>query len=130
MRPTRPPDERRARHEATGEWPQPSLSAMLAERARRTPARVYLTEGPRRGARRAARPARPEQRHVPPGRAARGRGTRAREGVRERAPTPLPPNPHGPHDGSMLFYTSGTTADPQGVQHTPSTLGAVIRFQA
>ncbi|TMA84465.1 MAG: hypothetical protein E6J77_12710 [Deltaproteobacteria bacterium] len=34
MQATRPPDERRARHEATGEWPQPSLSAMLAERVR------------------------------------------------------------------------------------------------
>src|SRR5881396_3662928 len=51
MRPTRPPDERRARHEATGEWPQPSLSAMLAERARRTPERVYLIEGRREGGR-------------------------------------------------------------------------------
>src|SRR5207244_11758900 len=48
----------------------------------------------------------------------------------ERAATPLAPNPPGPHDVSMLFYTSGTTADPKGVQHTPSTLGAVIRFQA
>src|SRR3989442_10199053 len=51
MQPTRPPDERRARHEATGEWPQPSLSAMLAERARRTPERVYLIEGRREGGR-------------------------------------------------------------------------------
>jgi len=31
---------------------------------------------------------------------------------------------------SMLFYTSGTTADPKGVLHTPSTLGAISRFQA
>jgi cyclohexanecarboxylate-CoA ligase len=30
----------------------------------------------------------------------------------------------------MLFYTSGTTADPKGVLHTPSTLGAVLRYQA
>src|SRR5207247_9619246 len=51
MQATRPPDERRARHEATGEWPQPSLSAMLAERVRRTPARVYLIEGRREGGR-------------------------------------------------------------------------------
>src|SRR5437773_1346877 len=51
MQATRPPDERRARHEATGEWPQPSLSAMLAERVRRTPERVYLIEGRREGGR-------------------------------------------------------------------------------
>jgi cyclohexanecarboxylate-CoA ligase len=30
----------------------------------------------------------------------------------------------------MLFYTSGTTADPKGVLHTPSTLGAIVRFHA
>src|SRR5437773_11869047 len=48
---TRAPDERRARHEATGEWPQPSLSAMLAERVRRTPERVYLIEGRRESGR-------------------------------------------------------------------------------
>src|SRR5438876_71289 len=52
MQATRPPDERRARHEATGEWPQPSLSAMLAERVRRTPERIYLIEGRREGGRR------------------------------------------------------------------------------
>src|SRR3989475_11237757 len=51
MQATRPPDERRARHEATGEWPQPSLSAMVAERVRRTPERVYLIEGRREGGR-------------------------------------------------------------------------------
>ena len=36
VQPTRPPDDRRARHEATGEWPQPTLSAT----ARRAPARA------------------------------------------------------------------------------------------
>src|SRR5881396_2208441 len=222
MRPTRPPDERRARHEATGEWPQPSLSAMLAERARRTPERVYLIEGRREGGRsytfgdlaaragrmaaallglgvrpgqvvswqlpnwfegaalavaidsigavsnpiitiyrerevsfvcrqarsrvlvvpgvvrgvdhrelgRAVRAAAPDLEHVLTVRTEPGPGMRALEALEERAATPLPPNPHGPHDVSMLFYTSGTTADPKGVQHTPSTLGAVIRFQA
>ncbi|TMB21468.1 MAG: cyclohexanecarboxylate-CoA ligase [Deltaproteobacteria bacterium] len=222
MRPTRPPDERRARHEATGEWPQSSLSAMLAERARRTPERVYLIEGRREGGRsytfgdlaaragrmaaallglgvrpgqvvswqlpnwfegaalavaidsigavsnpiitiyrerevsfvcrqarsrvlvvpgvvrgvdhrelgRAVRAAAPDLEHVLTVRTEPGPGMRALEGLEERAATPLPPNPHGPHDVSMLFYTSGTTADPKGVQHTPSTLGAVIRFQA
>src|SRR6266404_3001502 len=220
MQATRPPDERRARHEATGEWPQPSLSAMLAERVRRTPERVYLIEGRREGGRsytfgdlaaraertagallglgvrpgevvswqlpnwfegaalavaidwvgavsnpiiaiyreremsfvcrqararvlvmsgvvrgvdhrelaRAVRAAAPHLEHVLTVRAEPGPGMRALEAL-ERAPT-APTTPHGPHDVSMLFYTSGTTADPKGVLHTPSTLGAVIRFQA
>ena len=51
MQPTRPPDDRRARHEARGEWPQPSLSAMLDARAAATPDRVYLIEGKREGGR-------------------------------------------------------------------------------
>src|SRR5947199_3477099 len=220
MQATRPPDERRARHEATGEWPQPSLSAMLAERVRRTPARVYLIEGRREGGRSytfgdlaaraermagallglgvrpgevvswqlpnwfeaaalavaidsigavsnpiiaiyreremsfvcrqararvlvvpgvvrgvdhrelalAVRAAAPDLEHVLTVRAEPGAGMRALEAL-EQPPT-APPAPHGPHDVSMLFYTSGTTADPKGVLHTPSTLGAVIRFQA
>src|SRR3989475_42599 len=220
MQATRPPDERRARHEATGEWPQPSLSAMLAERVRRTPERVYLIEGRREGGRsytfadlaaraermtgallglgvrpgevvswqlpnwfegaalavaidsigavsnpiiaiyreremsfvcrqararvlvvsgivrgvdhrelaRAVRAAAPDLEHVLTVRAEPGAGMRALEAL-EQPPTALPA-PHGPHDVSMLFYTSGTTADPKGVLHTPSTLGAVIRFQA
>src|SRR2546422_2604649 len=222
MRPTRPPDERRARHEATGEWPQPSLSAMLAERARRTPERVYLIEGRREGGRsytfgdlaaRAGRMAgallglgvRPGQvgswqlpnwfegaalavaidsigavsnpiiaiyreremsfvcrqararvlvvpgvvrgvahgelggavgaaapalEHLLTVRAEPGPGMRTLEALEETPVTASPPTPHGPHDVSMLFYPSGTTADPKGVLHTPSTLGAVIRFQA
>ena len=40
----------------------------------------------------------------------------------------LPASPHGPHDVSAIFYTSGTTADPKGVLHTPSTLGAVLNY--
>src|SRR5215831_14717538 len=51
MRPTRPADARRARHEATGEWPQPSLSTLLAARARTDPHRPYLIEGLREGGR-------------------------------------------------------------------------------
>src|SRR5690348_11308447 len=51
MRATRPPDDRCARHEATGEWPQPSLWALLAERVRRTPDRTYVIEGLRDGGR-------------------------------------------------------------------------------
>jgi cyclohexanecarboxylate-CoA ligase len=38
----------------------------------------------------------------------------------------LPPSPIGPHDVAMVFYTSGTEADPKGVMHTPSTLGALV----
>src|SRR5262249_50089476 len=33
------------------------------------------------------------------------------------------PSPVGPHDVRALFYTSGTTSEPKGVMHTPSTLG-------
>jgi len=39
--PPRPPGDRRARHEGTGEWPQPSLSTLLAGRARMRPDAVY-----------------------------------------------------------------------------------------
>src|SRR5438552_143828 len=222
MQATRPPDERRARHEATGEWPQPSLSAMLAELVRRTPERIYLIEGRRKGGRsytfadlaaraermagallalevrpgevvswqlpnwfegaalavaidrvgavsnpiitiyreremsfvcrqarprvlvvpgvvrgvdhrelaRAVRAAAPDLEHVLTVRAEPGPGMRALEALEATPAEPLPPTRHGPHDVSMLFYTSGTTADPKGVLHTPSTLGAVIRFQA
>src|SRR5947209_2334672 len=77
---------------------------------------------------RAVRAAAPDLEHVLTVRAEPGPGMRALEAL-ERAPT-APTTPHGPHDVSMLFYTSGTTADPKGVLHTPSTLGAVIRFQA
>src|SRR5437867_4445908 len=52
MRPSRRPDGRRPRHEATGEWPQPSLWAMLAARVRTTPERTFLIEGLREGGRR------------------------------------------------------------------------------
>src|SRR5205809_458038 len=132
MQATRPPDERRARHEATGEWPQPSLSAMLAERVRRAPERVLVGPGVVRGVdhrelARAVRAAAPDLEHVLTVRAEPGPGMQALEALEETAPKP---RPRGPHDVSMLFYTSGTTADPKGVLHTPSTLGAVIRFQA
>src|SRR5207245_5647656 len=208
MQATRPPDERRARHEATGEWPQPSLSAMLAERVRRTPERVYLIEGRREGGRsytfadlaaraermtgallglgvrpgevvswqlpnwfegaalavaidsigavsnpiiaiyreremsfvcrqararvlvvpgvvrgvdhrelaRAGRAAAPDPEHVLTVRAEPGPGMRALEALEE---TPAKPAPRGPLDVSMLFYTSGTTADPKGASTRP-----------
>jgi len=51
MQPTRLPDDRRARHEATGEWPQPSLWTMLAARVRATPGQTFLIEGQREGGR-------------------------------------------------------------------------------
>lgn len=43
------------------------------------------------------------------------------------APDDAAPSPPGPHDVTALFYTSGTTSDPKGVLHTPSTLGAFAR---
>ena len=222
MQATRPPDDRRARHEASGEWPQPPLSTMLAERARRTPERVYLIEGRRDGGRswtfgelaaraermavalarlgvgpgdvvswqlpnwvegaalaaaidrigavsnpiltiyreremtfvcrqartrvlvvpgvvrgvdhrelaRSVRAAVPGLEHVLTVRAEPGDGIRALEALEAAPAAPLPLRPLGPHEVSMLFYTSGTTADPKGVLHTPSTLGALVRAQA
>src|SRR5439155_14913536 len=55
---------------------------------------------------------------------------RALEALEDSSSAPMPPTPRDPHDISMLFYTSGTTADPKGVLHTPSTLGAIVRFHA
>jgi len=222
MRATRPPDERRARHEPTGEWPQPTLSALLDERVRRTPDRVYLIEGLRDGGRtftfadlkaradrmaaalrrlgigpgdvvswqlpnwiegaalavaidrlgavsnpiitiyretemtfvcrqarsralvvpgvvrgvdhrelaRAVQAKAPDLEHVVTVRAEPGAGMRALEALEDTAAASLGPSPHGPYDVTMVFYTSGTTAEPKGVLHTPSTLGAVNHFQA
>ena len=100
---------------------------------------------------RLARPgrSRPGARRRPPRAGARGAGggarTRARRHRARRAgrrasarssrsrtipAAPLPPSPHGPHDVASIFYTSGTTADPKGVLHTPSTLGAVLHYHA
>lgn len=222
MRPTRPPDARRSRHEAAGEWPQPALSTLLRERARANPDRPYLIEGLREGgrsftfrdvARRADRMAvalarlgvrhgdviswqlpnwmegaaiaaaidrlgavsnpiitiyrerevgfvcrqagsrvlvvpgavrgvdhrelaaavqaqAPALEHVVTVRAEPASGQRALESLEDDPPEPLAPCPHGPHDVSAIFYTSGTTADPKGVLHTPSTLGAVLNYHA
>ena len=222
MLPTRPPDARRLRHEAAGEWPQPALSTLLSERARTDPDRPYLIEGLREGGRtftfrdlerRAGRMAvalsrlgvrqgdvvswqlpnwmeaaaiaaaidrlgavsnpiltiyrerevgfvcrqagsrvlvvpgllrgldhrelaaavqgtAPALEHVVTVRAEPAAGQRALEALEDDPPAPLPPSPHGPHDVSSVFYTSGTTADPKGVLHTPSTLGAVLHYHA
>jgi cyclohexanecarboxylate-CoA ligase len=51
LRPTRDPAPRRSRHEATGEWPQPTVAALLASRAASDPERPYLIEGQRAGGR-------------------------------------------------------------------------------
>jgi cyclohexanecarboxylate-CoA ligase len=222
MRPTRPPDDRRARHEASGEWPQPTLSALLAARQGRDAGRVVIIEGRRDGGRQftfgdlqrradrmavalrrlgvragdviswqlpnwfegaalaaavdrlgavsnpiitiyrerevgfvcrqagarvlvvpglvrgvdhrelatAVRAQVPDLEHVLTVRAEPAVGQRALESLEDDPSAPLPPSPLGPHDVSMVFYTSGTTADPKGVLHTPSTLGAVLHYQA
>jgi cyclohexanecarboxylate-CoA ligase len=47
------------------------------------------------------------------------------------APGPVPPRAAAaPHEIATVFYTSGTTAEPKGVLHTRSTLGAFARLNA
>jgi len=72
----------------------------------------------------------PELEHVLTVQADPAPGQRALEPLEEDPPGPLGPSPLGPHDVAMVFYTSGTTADPKGVLHTPSTTGAVVHAQA
>jgi cyclohexanecarboxylate-CoA ligase len=63
--------------------------------------------------------------HVLVARAEPASGQRSFDELLEAGPAePLAPSPLGPHDVSAIFYTSGTTADPKGVLHTPSTLTA------
>ncbi|HXJ34902.1 MAG TPA: AMP-binding protein [Candidatus Eisenbacteria bacterium] len=218
MRPTRPPDDRRARHEASGEWTGETFSALLDARARDAADRVYLIAGSRDGDRTysfgdlkaradrmavalrrlgvragdvvsyqlpnwieaaalvcaidrvgavqnpiitiyreqevgfACRQARsrvlvvpgvvrgvdhrelartvqqtaPDLEHVVTVRAEPLPGQRALEPLEETPAQALAPSPLGPHDVSAIFYTSGTTADPKGVLHTPSTLGGML----
>ncbi|HSD10805.1 MAG TPA: AMP-binding protein [Candidatus Binatia bacterium] len=40
------------------------------------------------------------------------------------------PAARDPYEVAMLFYTSGTTADPKGVMHTDATLGSFARTNA
>lgn len=45
-------------------------------------------------------------------------------------PSTLPAPPSGGDDVRWLFYTSGTTADPKGAQHTDQTVSAMARGMA
>jgi cyclohexanecarboxylate-CoA ligase len=56
-------------------------------------------------------------------------GQRAFAQLEAASPATSPPSPPGPHDVSAIFYTSGTTSDPKGVMHTPSTLGSFLAIQ-
>ena len=222
MQPTHLPADRRARHTASGDWPRPSLSTLLAARARDAADRPFVIEGRRDGdrtctfadvARRADRMAVALERlgighddpvvwqlpnwmegaalaaaidrvgaisvpaltiwrerelafacrqtgaralvvpglvrgtdhrelaravagdvldlaHVLTVRAEPAPGQHALEALEDDPGVPLAPSPHGPHDVAAVFYTSGTTADPKGVMHTPSTLGAFVGCHA
>jgi cyclohexanecarboxylate-CoA ligase len=48
----------------------------------------------------------------------------------EADPSSLPPPPASGDEVRWLFYTSGTTADPKGAQHTDNTIAAVARGMA
>ena len=65
--------------------------------------------------------------HVVVARADAGPGEIAFETLCASAPDDRASTPPGPHDVSAIFYTSGTTSDPKGVMHTPSTLGSFVR---
>lgn len=65
----------------------------------------------------------PSLRHVAVVRADPGRGEIAFEDLLHSGDRP-PRYERSPDDVAMLFYTSGTTADPKGVMHSTSTIGA------
>ena len=65
--------------------------------------------------------------HVVVVRGAAGDGMHAWDSVMGADAPALPATPADPHSVATLFYTSGTTADPKGVMHTRSTLGAYAR---
>ncbi|MGH7898646.1 MAG: AMP-binding protein [Candidatus Binatia bacterium] len=80
---------------------------------------------------REVKPAAPDLEHVIVTRADPLAGMEAFERLLDPAETAaLPQSPFGPHDASSLFYTSGTTAEPKGVLHTQSSLGAYARINA
>lgn len=68
----------------------------------------------------------PALQHVAVARDAPGRGMVAFEDLL-RSDTRPQRHQRSPHDVAMLFYTSGTTADPKGVMHTTATIGAYTR---
>ena len=113
-----------------------TASARSASSAARRGSRVLVVPGrgarrrPPRARRRAVQAAAPDLEHVLTVRAEPGAGPARARGAGGRSGAPLPPSPLGPHDVAAVFYTSGTTADPKGVLHTPSTLGAVLHYHA
>jgi len=78
---------------------------------------------------RTVRAAAPDLEHVVVARATPAAGQLALEDLSAGGVDDAPPAPPGPHDVATLFYTSGTTSDPKGVLHTPSTLGSFLRTQ-
>jgi cyclohexanecarboxylate-CoA ligase len=76
---------------------------------------------------RAVRAAAPDLAHVVVARASAGPDEVALEALCAAPPDDAAPTPPGPHEVSAIFYTSGTTSDPKGVMHTPSTLGSFVR---
>lgn len=72
----------------------------------------------------------PDLEHVLTVRAAPLAGQRALEDLETDGRPPTLPGGRDPHQVSMVFYTSGTTADPKAVLHTPSTLGGLIGAHA
>jgi cyclohexanecarboxylate-CoA ligase len=71
----------------------------------------------------------PDLEHVVVVRDSPASGQRAFATLVEGGPDGREPTPPGPHEVSALFYTSGTTAEPKGVLHTPSTLGHFLAVQ-
>lgn len=206
---------RMARHTAAGEWPEPGVAAILAERVRLTPSRVFLADGDRRltfaefsarvgrlaaalvrlGLRpgdvvswqlpnwweaacvavaidhvgavsnpilpiyreaevgfivrqaktrllivpgtfrgfdfrtlaESVRRGAPFLEHVVVVRGEAGSGMRAFADLLAGEPAGTAPAPRDPHEVAMLFYSSGTTAEPKGVLHTSSSMGAFAR---
>ncbi|MEW6267960.1 MAG: AMP-binding protein [Thermodesulfobacteriota bacterium] len=102
--------------------------------ARQAKSRVLVVPGELRGCdhralARAVAAEAPDLEHVLVARAEPAAGQRSFEALSEEGEDRDGATPPGPHDVSALFYTSGTTSDPKGVMHTPSTLGAFQHVQ-